>query len=530
MPKRPAKRGSKKRKSSSNDGVILGAAIGGSVVVFLSLVLFIMTRSMWQAPAILDNLQQAAADATSSLDSATTDNATASVASGSSTFSDANRETVANRTTASTLNDRTTTPSTSPTSSQVSLDHLDPEVREALELMKQVNAAQAGTATSSPSYNRGEELPLPELIELVEKSVVRIRVKAEFGGATGSGFVVDKAGGIITNYHVMEGATSAEVEFQNGSKLPVEGFFKADADVDLCLIKVFPDENLLHPIPLAKEIPRKGEKVLTSGAPLGLSFSSSEGIVSGIRDGKTVGYESGTFVQTTAPISSGNSGGPLTNMKGEVIGVNTVKFTEGESLNFAVSCMDVQKVIDQKGNVLYPISPETLPVKIAGLKTRATDLVDTERGKLLLSQIREAIIIAEPLNQDPSGRIMDYVSNVADRTFEEKLKWRSVRLLRDLKDSTAVVVVAIYFAADIDTRRDRLLHELTMHTVIIVRDVDKEGNESLAKVWDDKEVITTLSTTALVNGVVPRSMQSGVRDYFNKLVNTYKRAIREIEN
>ena len=139
MPKRPAKRGSKKRKSSSNDGVILGAAIGGSVVVFLSLVLFIMTRSMWQAPAILDNLQQAAADATSSLDSATTDNATASVASGSSTFSDANRETVANRTTASTLNDRTTTPSTSPTSSQVSLDHLDPEVREALELMKQVN-------------------------------------------------------------------------------------------------------------------------------------------------------------------------------------------------------------------------------------------------------------------------------------------------------------------------------------------------------------------------------------------------------
>lgn len=372
------------------------------------------------------------------------------------------------------------------------------------------------------------ELSLPDLIERVEKSVVRILVKSELGGSLGSGFVVDKTGTIVTNYHVIEGAESAKVEFANGIKADVIGVYAADHELDLAVLKINLSPTGLHPLPIAKTIPRKGIRVATFGAPRGLSFSNSEGIISGIRSAAEVKHAKGTYVQTTAAISGGNSGGPLVDMFGSVVGVNTFKRTDGESLNFAISATDVQDMVEKKGDKLVALNPQNVPVRISGGYGGAENLVGTEKGRILLSQIREVVIVTLPFNQDPSGRITEYVENIAERTLDRKLEWRRVSRSRDLKPSTAIVVVAMYFTFTEGAEED-LVSDLNVHTVILSRDVEKDGTEITAIVYDEKDAVGTVALKALLNGIISRTLESGIQRYFNSLVGEYRKAVRAVQ-
>jgi hypothetical protein len=146
----------------------------------------------------------------------------------------------------------------------------------------------------------------------------------------GSGFLVASDGRIVTNHHVIASAFSAIVKLNNGAFFPVEGIIADDPEHDLALIKV-PGKNLPYLGLEDSDSLSVGQRVLAIGSPLGLENSVSDGIVSGFRnaDGKS-------WIQTTAPASHGNSGGPLLVMGGKVAGVLTWKVGEGENLNFAV--------------------------------------------------------------------------------------------------------------------------------------------------------------------------------------------------
>jgi hypothetical protein len=147
----------------------------------------------------------------------------------------------------------------------------------------------------------------------------------------GSGFLVSSDGRIVTNHHVIASASSAIVKLNNGAFFPVEGIIADDPEHDLALIKV-PGKNLPYLGLEDSDSLSVGQRVLAIGSPLGLENSVSDGIVSGFR--KDEGGKS--WIQTTAPASHGNSGGPLLVMDGKVIGVLTWKAGEGENLNFAV--------------------------------------------------------------------------------------------------------------------------------------------------------------------------------------------------
>jgi S1-C subfamily serine protease len=372
------------------------------------------------------------------------------------------------------------------------------------------------------------ELSLPDLIDQVEQAVVRIIVEGEYGKSLGSGFVVDADGTIVTNYHVVEGARSATANFRDGTSVPVEGVLALDSELDLAIIKIAPRDKNFRPIPLAAAIPRKGEKVVTFGAPKGFGFTSSEGIISGLRKAEEVGHQQGVYVQTTAAISPGNSGGPLTNMLGEVVGVNSFKWREGESLNFAVSCIDVAKVLKERKPQSVPLSPETVPVKIAEEHIPSENLVGTERAKVLLSQIREIVFVKLPVSFDPTGRVTDYVMSSAERTLEQKLKWEVITQSSQMKASTAIVLIMMVFLPDEDDDAG-IVNDLSLHTIIIVREVDKDGAESLAKVWDEKTSVGKVSLSALTQGIVSRTLQGRVKQYFDHLVSEYRIAVRSVE-
>src|SRR5204862_6159536 len=121
------------------------------------------------------------------------------------------------------------------------------------------------------------------------------------------------------------------------------------------ILKLDEASGKLPTLPLAEKLPRKGDKVAAFGSPIGLSFSASEGIVSAIRTGTELntmlpGFgrdreEHATWVQTTASISPGNSGGPLIDMQGQIVGLNTLIVSGGNNLNFAISVNDVRALL-----------------------------------------------------------------------------------------------------------------------------------------------------------------------------------------
>ena len=143
--------------------------------------------------------------------------------------------------------------------------------------------------------------------------------------ALGSGFIIDPAGFIVTNNHVIEGADEISVTLTDGTTLKAQLLGK-DEKVDLALLKVEPPHPL-SAVPFGdSDTARVGDWVLAIGNPFGLGGSVTAGIVSARgRDIRQSQYDD--FIQTDAPINRGNSGGPLFNMKGEVIGINTAIYS-----------------------------------------------------------------------------------------------------------------------------------------------------------------------------------------------------------
>ena len=166
----------------------------------------------------------------------------------------------------------------------------------------------------------------------------------------GSGFVIDgKEGLIVTNNHVIEGAEEIDVNFHDGTKLVVDKIIGRDTKADLALLKVTPRKPLTDVKFGSSDSIEVGDWVMAIGNPFGLGGSVSVGIISAkSRDINSGPYDD--YLQTDAAINKGNSGGPLFNMNGDVIGVNTaiISPTGGSiGIGFAVPSDTVSNVIDQ---------------------------------------------------------------------------------------------------------------------------------------------------------------------------------------
>ena len=157
----------------------------------------------------------------------------------------------------------------------------------------------------------------------------------------GSGFLMSKDGWVVTNYHVIKSGTSAVVKLPDGAFFPVDGIVASDKGRDVAIIKAHGNDFRTLTFGDSARL-QVGEEVVAIGNPLSLESTVSNGIVSAIR---TVEEEGGKFLQITAPISHGSSGGPLLNMAGEVVGITSAVIMGGENLNFAIPIDDVKPMI-----------------------------------------------------------------------------------------------------------------------------------------------------------------------------------------
>src|SRR5881296_1585162 len=223
-----------------------------------------------------------------------------------------------------------------------------------------------GAVTSvPPELARINDL-LADLAERLQPGLVYVRVQratpprdepareepGEPRRSTGSGFVIDSSGLIVTNAHVVESAGQIQVRLADGRRFPATVVGR-DGRVDLALLKI-EGASRLTVLPLGDSNKlRVGELVLALGNPFGLEQSVSFGIVSRKGAPLTVAAPGFDFIQTDAAINPGNSGGPLVNMAGEVIGVNSMAARNG-SIGFAIPSNLVQQLVPQlatKGRV-----------------------------------------------------------------------------------------------------------------------------------------------------------------------------------
>jgi S1-C subfamily serine protease len=211
------------------------------------------------------------------------------------------------------------------------------------------------------------------LIQQIEPSVVVVQVTLDKSSSIGSGFPLDDRGTIVTNYHVIEGAKSVKIKFGDKT-VDVQGFLVFSPGKDIAILKADLGPHKLAPLKLAAGTPAKGETVLTFGAPLGFDSTVSNGIVSSVRKGSDlreifknmVGSDvyvddqhydlDAVWVQTTAPISGGNSGGPLVNLKGEVVGLNTWHLVKGQNMNFAISADHIKEMMKSAVSGVQPLA------------------------------------------------------------------------------------------------------------------------------------------------------------------------------
>ncbi len=196
------------------------------------------------------------------------------------------------------------------------------------------------TVVSSSAFSQEN---VADVVKRSTDAVVLIVISDSSGTETalGSGFIVSADGEIVTNYHVIKDAHSAIVKLSNGAFFPVTGVLASDSDKDLAIVKVV-GKNLPFLSLGELEKVQVGEHVVAIGSPLGLEGTVSDGVVSAVRD-----VSGKKWIQTTAPASHGNSGGPLLDMNNNVIGVITLGVNPelGQNLNFAVPCSEVAAML-----------------------------------------------------------------------------------------------------------------------------------------------------------------------------------------
>jgi putative serine protease PepD len=252
-----------------------------------------------------------------------------------------------------------------------------------------VDGANLGSAPA-----RSQERPagsVPGVAAKVLPSVVQIKVDTRQGRATGSGFVVDENGLIVTNNHVVDGASSGGVEVTFADGTTVDGsVVGTSASYDLAVLEV--SGRNLAALPLGNsDSVVVGDPVIAIGSPLGLSGTVTSGIVSAKDRPVTAGGGGGgdsayiNAIQTDAAINPGNSGGPLVNLQGEVIGVNSAIATVGTSLGgeggnigvgFAIPINQARRTAEQiidTGEAQFPIIGASLDGTYSGQGARIAE-------------------------------------------------------------------------------------------------------------------------------------------------------------
>ncbi len=228
------------------------------------------------------------------------------------------------------------------------IDDLQSQVTTLQEQISSLELTQNITYQNNITYVLGENASLSQLFDQVRQSVVVVEAiitEYDFFGrpyytqVQGSGFVysINGEGVILTNYHIIRGATSINVTFVTGNDYTAS-VLGSDPYKDFAVLSTDAPTNECFPLEIVSSSTLKvGDPVVVVGTPYGLAGSMSDGIVSALnRTLVAEDYSITNVIQTTAPLNPGNSGGPLLNYQGQVVGIATAIVEDSQGVGFAI--------------------------------------------------------------------------------------------------------------------------------------------------------------------------------------------------
>ncbi len=274
----------------------------------------------------------------------------------------------------------------------------------------------------------------------------------------GSGFIIDEDGYIVTNNHVIEDADDIKVKLANGEEFDAKVIGR-DSKTDLALIKI-PKSKDLKPLPWGDSKKMQvGEWVVAIGSPFGLEQTVTAGIVSA--KGRTIGsgpYDD--FIQTDASINQGNSGGPLINLKGEVVGINTAIIAGGQGIGFAIPTNLAKGIIDQLKNE-GEVTRGWLGVGIQNLTQEMADYYNLGNQK--------GVLVSQVYDGDPADK-----GGVKPQDIIIAVNDESISDTRELSRIIADTIIGKEISIDVL----RNGHKKRLYVVIVKRDDTRLGELS----------------------------------------------------
>ena len=274
----------------------------------------------------------------------------------------------------------------------------------------------------------------PDQIEEKIKSVVMISTfdKDNQPIATGSGFMAFDNMTVVTNYHVISDAYSIMAESDDGYYYIVTGIKIADAEKDIAILQLM-TPTVMPPLEFATEKTRRGETIVTIGSPQGLKNSISTGIVSALYD------DGHKWIQFTAPVSQGSSGGPVFNDDGLIIGMTTWNRKEGQNLNFALEITEVRDLYQQWDGQTISVGEYWVNNNQIGVSEtnqagnpETNDSGETEKDITRIKQIYSIVEVKLGTKVD----LNDYVTVEPEGCSKSCLQWRgmSTREFKDIQE------------------------------------------------------------------------------------------------
>jgi serine protease Do len=363
-----------------------------------------------------------------------------------------------------------------------------------------------------------------DIATVAEPSVVHISAEQMMGGSiyssTGSGWIYDNLGHIVTNYHVIEDAQRIQVQLHTGEMREAE-LLGRDRGTDIAVIRISP-ERLLPATRASSDDVRQGDIVFAFGSPFEFRFSMSQGVVSGI--GRYAGlddFDYEDFIQVDAAINPGNSGGPLTDLHGRVIGMNTAIATgqgnivghgQFAGIGLTIPMSMIESVVDQiieRGEV----SKGYLGVQLATDKIMEATL-DTARTRGFQG-LGVAIGRVEP--DGPAAQsglqVNDIITHVQNRPVESAAQVRSVISSARPGDTVSIHVwrwdASVAAGAELDMSVTLARLDPSRTTVEYVRGLGLDGLTNLSRA----EALRTGLTSpggVIIEQVVPGMAYDGI--------------------
>ncbi len=364
-------------------------------------------------------------------------------------------------------------------------------------------------------------LKLPDLLERVKPSLVKLTFLHSTGKSEGTGFIVSNSGLLITGLHLLEGVRGASADLSDGTSAEIEGYRLISPEHDIAILQITPPERGLKLLPLSNQLSHQEAPVAAFGA-----FEDAvQGKITAVPDQRKMRTDwrlpfAGNWLETSLPVSPNHQGGPVVNPYGLVVAVNLIQLSSGKEHHLALASKDILPLINASRNQeVKKLTPNLFAGFSNDLKRRmARNIAGTDRAQELFANIKQIRLLQNlPNSLVASGVVREIVNNNARRSFSKS----GFELIPDNPAGSPVAenipTLQVILTAEPQRIRAKDSFKVSVQAELIVIDPQENSSNRFVIIWKGKK---TDIGSILAEGVSPeiasRILSPKLKSYFDR--------------